>query len=94
MTGEDLMMLADDISMQAGALDAIGDKAGRNAVDGGQIEQAMRHVSSLKMALAKICDNRSPVCVGSDPDMGYDNRREAGADEELALLDAFLEGLR
>ena len=54
MTGEDLMMLADDISMQAGALDAIGDKAGRNAVDGGRIEQAMRHVSSLKMALARF----------------------------------------
>jgi len=83
MTGEDLMMLADDISMQGSALDTIGHESGDGTITEKQHDQAIRHCQSLEMALSKLYDDLGSMVFGPCPDEAYENYREARAEEEL-----------
>jgi hypothetical protein len=83
MTGEDLMMLADDISMQSTALDAIGYQSGDEEITEKQHDQAVKHCQSMEMALAKLYEDLGNMVFGPDPDMAYEFRRQDRAEEAL-----------
>ena len=82
MTGEDLMMLADDMAMQASALDMIGDASGSDTITEKQHDQAIKHCHSMEMALAKLYDDLGAMQFGPCPDMAYEFRRQDRAEEE------------
>ena len=83
MTGEDLMMLADDMAMQASALDMIGGASGSGTITEKQHDQAIKHCQSMEMALAKLYNDLGAMQFGPCPDMAYEAYREARAEEEM-----------